>query len=206
MIVAFDIGSRNFAFSMKNNGVFETIENCNLFEEKMTKTDLNKLKKDELILLGKSLKLDFSIISKNDLVNLIFLKRKNPKKQDVCSALISCLDRFSESWINCSIFLIERQMTVNRQALKISHFLEMYLKKTFPSKRVINYSASLKTIGLGAEGLKTKLERKKWTTNFSSQFLKGPILSKFEKMTKKDDIADTICMIESFEKKMQLLG
>jgi hypothetical protein len=113
-------------------------------------------------------------------------------------ALFQVMDDNIHIWDECNVFLVERQMTVNRQALKLSHYLEAYLKIRYPSKKVLNYSASCKTKKLGATNLKTKRDRKEWTIHYVSKLLKDDNLKYFKNLVKQDDVADVVCMIESY--------
>jgi hypothetical protein len=51
---------------------------------------------------------------------------------------------------------------------------------------------------LGAQNLKTKKDRKKWTIQYTSAILKDENLKYFKTLKKQDDIADVVCMIESY--------
>lgn len=201
MIAAFDLGIKNFAFAIKNKGQFILLKHLNL-NENMTKTDLNKYKKKDLVDLMSNLNISSEKkIKKNDMIDLILKREKNKvkmKQKDICLSLIELMDSFNHIWQQCETFLIERQMTTNLQALKLSHYLEAYLKIHFSSKKILNYNATTKTKKLGATDLKTKKDRKKWTIQYAYNFLSGDNLRLFENLKKKDDIADAICMIESY--------
>lgn len=212
MIAAFDLGVKNFAFAVfdpakDEKGSYILLKNNNLNEEDITKTELNNRKKCDLICMMEKLNIkQEEKIKKKDMVEIIYKKQKRCKKaKDIGVCLFNVLDEFKEFWAKCDVFLIERQMLVNRQALKLSHFLEAYLKMHYNNKKIINYNASLKTKRLGAEKLKTKAERKKWTVQFVSRVLDADNLQWFETLFKKDDIADVICMIESYKIKRRLI-
>lgn len=203
MTVAFDIGIRNFAFAVKSKGDFILLKNTTLNENIMTKTDLNKCKKDELekMMLNLNLNPETNLKpTKSGMIDLLLKHhKKNTKvKKDLGIALFEIMDTYKHIWANCKIFLIERQMTINMQALKLSHYLEAYLKIHYPDKEVVNYNASIKTKKLGAANLKTKKDRKEWTVQYVSRILNGDNLRYFESLKKKDDIADVICMIEAY--------
>jgi hypothetical protein len=202
MIAAFDIGIKNFAFAVKDKGEFILLKNTCLDENIVTKCDLNHHKKKELIEMMNNLNISFTQekIKKTDIVDLILKNKKkvklNPK--DLGLSLFEIMDTYKDIWIHCDVFLIERQMTINLQALKLSHYLEAYLKIFYSSKKILNYNASTKTKKLGAINLKTKKDRKKWTINYVQNLLTGDNLRYFENLNKQDDIADVICMIESY--------
>jgi hypothetical protein len=196
MTAAFDIGVKNFAFAVKKGDDYIILKNLNL-SNKVSKSELNKLKKSELVeMLEQPPK---SEMKKKELVDALFTINKKQKSNDVCTSLLNNLDEYKHIWDDCNVFLIERQKSVNLQALKLSHYLEAYLKIHYSEKKILNYNASLKTKKLGAINLKTKLDRKKWTIEFASTILKDENLKYYTSLPKKDDVADVVCMIESFE-------
>ncbi|CCV01778.1 RuvC-like Holliday junction resolvase [Invertebrate iridescent virus 22] len=199
MIAAFDLGRKNFAFAVKNKDEFILLQNINLDETSVTKTDLNKLKKDELVNMMANMHIEQPLkIKKKEMVDCILKNKSKTKPKDVGVAMFEVMDNFKDIWDKCNIFLIERQMTINLQALKLSHYLEAYLKIYYPTKKILNYNASKKTKKLGAPNLKTKQDRKKWTIQYASNILCGKNLEYFNNLSKQDDVADVICMIESY--------
>jgi hypothetical protein len=125
-------------------------------------------------------------------------KKKTKVKKDLGLSMFEIMDNYKDIWEQCEIFLIERQMTINLQALKLSHYLEAYLKIYYPFKKILNYNASTKTKKLGAINLKTKKDRKEWTMKYVQKILTGDNLRYYESLDKKDDVADVVCMIESY--------
>lgn len=223
MIAAFDLGRKNFAFAVKDKDEFILLKNINLDEQNMTKTDLNKLKKDELVNMMENLSIKSTSsqivqgtpsrkdgvvkstigtsikLKKKEIIDCIISTTKGKNKpKDIGISMFQVMDEYKEIWEKCNVFLIERQMTINLQALKLSHYLEAYLKIYYPNKKILNYSASKKTKKLGAPTLKTKREKKAWTTQFTSELLTDENLKYFQSLSKKDDIADVVCMIESY--------
>lgn len=203
MIAAFDMGIRNFAFAVKDKGDFILLKNTCLDEDIVTKSDLNHHKKEELIEMMSSLNINYKIeekLKKKDMVDLILSNKKKvkTKPKDLGLSMFKIMDGYTSIWEKCDIFLIERQMTINLQALKLSHYLEAYLKIYYPSKKILNYSASKKTKKLGAINLKTKKDRKEWTIKYVQELLTGDNLRYFENLNKQDDVADVVCMIESY--------
>ena len=222
MIAAFDLGIKNFAFAVKNKDSFILLINESLVQDSWTKTELAKLKKEDLLQLTQSLpeanlatqrrctsdeaeqvealtkKIEKKIkITKKDLITLI-LSKNTKTKPDLGLSLFNVMDKYKDTFNTCEIFLVERQMLVNRQALKLSHYLEAWLKINYPDKKVINYSASQKTKLLGAKNLKTKKDRKLWTVEYTLNLLQGETLEQFKQFRKQDDLADVVCMIESY--------
>ena len=226
MIAAFDLGIKNFAFAVKNKDSFILLINESLVQDSWTKTELAKLKKEDLLRLTQSLpeaircpsgarcpsgeaeqvesltkKEDKKLkITKKDLITLI-LSKNTKTKPDLGLSLFNVMDKYKDTFNTCEIFLVERQMLVNRQALKLSHYLEAWLKINYPDKKVINYSASQKTKLLGAKNLKTKKDRKLWTVEYTLNLLQGETLEQFKQFRKQDDLADVVCMIESYLRK-----
>jgi hypothetical protein len=198
-ICAFDIGVKNFAFAVwQRQSGYVLLQNTSMCSTK-TKTDLNKLKKQDLLLMMQSL----SLIApenptKANLVDTITKRTSKKKKLDIATQLINLMDIWLPQISNCDLFLIEKQMRVNKTALKVSHYLEIYLRLRVPDAKTIVYSASCKTKKLAAPPLLTKHARKKWTTDFAKTLLFGDQLLAFENLSKQDDVADTICMIESY--------
>ena len=250
MIAAFDLGIKNFAFAVKNKDSFILLINESLVQDSWTKTELAKLKKEDLLQLTQSLpeanlatqrrigtdssqsddrrqipkgsgtrctsdeaeqvealtkkedkKIEKKIkITKKDLITLI-LSKNTKTKPDLGLSLFNVMDKYKDTFNTCEIFLVERQMLVNRQTLKLSHYLEAWLKINYPDKKVINYSASQKTKLLGAKNLKTKKDRKLWTVEYTLNLLQGETLEQFKQFRKQDDLADVVCMIESYLRK-----
>jgi hypothetical protein len=245
-VAAFDIGIKNFAFAVKKGSKFTLIRHINLVEDvPLTKTEMNRLKKDELIQMMNDMSIQdetirrFVAIDKKStesfckrkpkIVDALYKhnRRKYPNYNDADLRLFDVMDSYDHVWQECDVFLLERQMLVNRQALKMCHYLEAYLKlrytglrtqsgggpkaakagtgKRAPSNpaaaqrpRVINYNASFKTKNLGAPPSQTKPERKLWTVEYVANLLEGQLYEYFQQLPKKDDVADTVCMIQSF--------
>ena len=203
MIAAFDMGLKNFAFAVKDQDKYTLLRNTAL-SDSLNKTTLATYKKKDLT----TMMTDLHIPSKNkmlkkDMITLVLSKNKKTEKNnptDFGITLFKIMDTYKHIWDKCGTFLIERQMTVNMQALKLSHYLEAYLKIHYPLKKVLNYNASTKTKKLGAIDLNNKADRKKWTIHYTLQLLDGENLAYFQSLTKQDDVADVVCMIESFLK------
>ncbi|ABF82127.1 hypothetical protein MIV097L [Invertebrate iridescent virus 3] len=204
MIASFDIGIKNFAFAVKRDGEFVLVENVNLLGDFVTKNDLNKTPKSALVEMMDRLNLDSKGQIKKTMVESILTaqKKSSPKQRaiDLGVKLFETMDRYRSFWTECDTFLVERQMVSNMQALKLSHYLEAYLKIHYPDKSVVNYSASNKTRKLGAPPLPTKPDRKRWTVEYAASILTGRHLDKFQSCPKKDDLADVVCMIEAYQK------
>jgi hypothetical protein len=201
MIAAFDMGLKNFAFAVKDEDKYTLLRNTAL-SDSLNKTMLTTYKKEDLSKMITDLQIPLkSKMLKTDMITLILSKNKKKEKNnpiDLGLNLFKIMDDYKQVWDKCEIFLIERQMIINMQALKLSHYLEAYLKIHYPLKKILNYNASTKTKKLGAIDLKNKADRKKWTIQYTLQLLDGENLKYFQSLTKKDDVADVVCMIESF--------
>lgn len=195
-IAAFDLGYKNFAFAVKNSK-YVLLKNINFYDYK-SKSELQKLNKNQLFVMS-----NFNEkMSKKDMIDII-VKSQVKTKIDLCEKLIEVMNVYYDIWEKCDIILIERQMTVNLQALKLSHYLETYFKIKFPLKKIINYSSCMKTLKLTTEKLKRKNDRKIWTVKFAQEILyaeNNECLTYFTSLNKKDDVSDAICMIESYIK------
>jgi hypothetical protein len=203
-IASFDLGIKNFAFAVRDsNSEYILLKNINLLEGyKYTISELNKSKKTRLCQLMNNLNLNSDLKQPKDIMvsSILNAVKKNKAVFDLCSELIKVLDLI-DIWEQCDIFLIERQMPTNVQAFKMAHYLETYLKIKFPDKKIINYSSTFKTKKLGAtKDTMTKKERKQWTVDYVRGLLINDSLEWFENLDKKDDVADAICMIESYNK------
>jgi hypothetical protein len=205
MIAAFDMGLKNFAFAVKDNddNKYTFLRNTAL-SDSLNKTMLTTYKKEHLSKMMIDLKIPLKTkMLKKDMITLLLSKNKKKEKNnpvDLGLNLFKIMDSYKHVWDKCEIFLIERQMIINMQALKLSHYLEAYLKIYYPLKKILNYNASTKTKKLGAVDLNNKTDRKKWTIQYVLQILDGENLAYFQSLTKQDDIADVVCMIESFLK------
>ena len=213
---------KDYSFSRTNKEIYDKVEvsyydpgTKKLIREVLTEEQLEKRKEEEKPKKEKSTaskreqkkedkkkeKMEKKLkITKKDLITLI-LSKNNKTKPDLGLSLFNVMDKYKDSFNTCEIFLVERQMIVNRQALKLSHYLEAWLKINYPDKKVINYSASQKTKLLGAKNLKTKKDRKLWTVEYTLNLLQGETLEQFKQFRKQDDLADVVCMIESYLRK-----
>jgi hypothetical protein len=204
MTAAFDVGTRNFAFAVKHDGQYVLLKNISLIaDDYMTKSDLNKLKKKDLVdMVADDLYISERPKStKKDYVDLLHERQKKTRaktlRTDLGAVMFDVLDTYDIYWNTCDTFLIERQMATNMRALKLSHYLEAYLKIRYKSKDVLNYNSSFKTKKLGADNRMDKKQRKEWTVAYVKNILTDDKLDYFNSLTKKDDVADVVCMIES---------
>lgn len=124
---------------------------------------------------------------------------------NICNAIIEEFDAFYDV-IKGSIVLIEKQMT--RRMCVVQAYIEMYFRlKGFSD--VIIYNAICKLAGTGKEntgkGKMRYFARKKAAIEICKQWLdKNPqnawVSDLWDATKKKDDLADTLCMIVSYIK------
>lgn len=134
--------------------------------------------------------------------------------------LVEYLDQFKSLWDVVDVILIEEQMSygkgkTNPMALKLSHHCRSYFVMRYPRvtgenpgfgfKFPLEFHSKYKTHILGANRKETKAKtgRKNWTVNKTTQILFGrdedPRLYSFLGHSKKDDLADTFCMIQAYK-------
>jgi hypothetical protein len=114
---------------------------------------------------------------------------------DLYMALIHHLDLFVYEWDECSVFLIEQQMStrhhMNIVALKIAqHVYSYFLHRYGTTKRVIEYPAYHKTRCFTTEKM-TKARRKKWSVEKVTELFGDGVIASFPK---KDDVCDCVLM------------
>lgn len=212
-IAAFDLGTKNFAFAVRKSETTATDDGYVLLKNvpiaaTTTRSDLDKLRKRQLCeLFEDQLGISSAGRQKKELATALSTSLKKQGKLepplDLGMSMFKIMDDHSFYWERCETFLIERQMTVNAQALKLSHYLEAYLKIKYSYLKtrrpsILNYHSTSKTKKLGAPKLAAKKDRKNWTIAYAADLLKGDNWRVFQTMAKKDDVADVVCMIESF--------
>lgn len=121
--------------------------------------------------------------------------------EDCFLSLTRYLDSFDMS--EASIVLIESQMTINYDMIRVSQHCITYFCLRYPSVIVVELSSKLKTNVLGAPKGMTKPQRKKWSVEEAER-----IYTKYgdtegmrmlrSTVGKKDDVADTTTQSEAF--------
>ncbi len=122
---------------------------------------------------------------------------------DMCKAIINEFDTFKDL-IEGAVILIERQMT--RKMTNIQCYIEMYFRM-LKFKDVIIYNPTYKLSGTGKENSGGGLYRarkqasvevcKEWLDTHSQEEWVSAL---WKNTKKKDDLADTLCMIISYIK------
>ena len=152
LIASFDIGKKNFAFVIEEIEIekikqIENIHKTNRYNKDGTCTKdfldlINKLYNCGSIKLICNLDLTYNCNSKKYLDSRTFINMTNE------------LDKYREYWMNCSTFIIERQMGFrnkrNTMALKLGQHCYSYFSIFYQEKNIIDYPAYHKTQVLGA--------------------------------------------------------
>lgn len=120
--------------------------------------------------------------------------------------LYTSFDKYLTELDECHYILIESQLPVNTEMVRVSQaiitYLHIYLFDKGVKPIVVEVDASLKTKMLGCVGRKTKPERKKWCIEKGGELLKerGDVqtIDFLKKQRKKDDHYDVICFCESW--------
>ena len=203
IIIAFDMGIRNFAFCAE---YFHESELCS--QKIIPKfNDLGTPSED----YQKSLE---DIIYRNGQIiecqNIDLLKGENSFKNNIYLTLTHHLNRFTELWNATNVILIEQQMSYgknksNIQALRLAQHCISYFTTIYgPFKIIIEMSSNLKTRLLGCPLIlrKQHKSRKTFAINLSSKILeqrRDKLLERFHQFPKKDDISDCLLMIQVYK-------
>uniref|UniRef100_A0A6C0LTD4 Mitochondrial resolvase Ydc2 catalytic domain-containing protein n=1 Tax=viral metagenome TaxID=1070528 RepID=A0A6C0LTD4_9ZZZZ len=132
------------------------------------------------------------------------------------------LDRYSEIWDRCSVFIIEKQMMFGKQtnpmAVKLGQHCYSYFAIRYGRfKNIIEFPAYNKTQILGSEKIAGKLtktgkitykaidkpKRKKWCISKALEVLElrddSKSIVQIQNSKKKDDLCDVICQLQSWK-------
>jgi hypothetical protein len=205
-LASFDIGKKNFAFCVEEVDLskMEQIQNIpiqaryfkdgtytNEFRALMKKVCLN----GNIILL-ENIDLTEGANTKEYLDPIIFI------------TMTKVLDQYKEYWNQCTSFVIEQQMSFgnkrNTMALKLGqHCLSYFIFQYANFKQSVEFPAYHKTKVLGSPKKMSKYERKMWSVNRALDILidreDEQTLKNIRTRKKKDDVADTITMLQAFK-------
>jgi hypothetical protein len=184
-IASFDIGKLNLCFYIEEFKE-ENIKNCK---------DTNDILKEGNIILWKN----------NNITQNCF--HSSYIDTELFHNLTELLDNYSDYWDKCSVFLIEQQMSfgfkkINTMALKLAQHCYSYFQiKYGRNKTIIDFPAYHKTQLLSAPKKMDKPQRKIWCVNKTLEILKlrNLIMTEFNESKKKDDLADTLCMLQAYK-------
>ena len=208
-IASFDIGKKNFSFYIEEI-LLEAIEKFNLsYNIDGTPTDETNRHISKMCSKGSRILLE-NVDLCHGCDSRLYL---DPK---VFVNMTHLLDLYSEYWGNCDFILIEKQMSfgkgkTNTMALKVGQHCYSYFSIKYPSAKIIEFPAYLKTQVLGAKKVlkKSKYQgidkpaRKKWCENKAIEILElrndSDGLCKIRNARKRDDMADVICQLQAFK-------
>ena len=202
-IASFDIGKKNFAFSIEK--VYKSrINKLTKFPKKErynpdgTSTEAFEKELKKLYKCGQTV-----LVKNHDLTT-----NCNPKltlDPKTYLNMVKVLDEYTKYWDKCEHIIIEKQMAFrgkyNMMAIKLGMFCYSYFKIKFgDTKVIVEYPAYHKTQVLGAKkvDVKVKYKRKKWAIVRAKEifeFRKDKIgLEGWEDKKKKDDVSDCALM------------
>ena len=106
---------------------------------------------------------------------------------------------------DCHVFIIERQMAINYQSVRIQQHVQSYLMTTYKNSSrlpiIIEVDAKAKLHKLGCPSCFNKNGYKNWSVEKAIDLLTSRndtyALNIINKSTKKDDLADVVCQIEA---------
>lgn len=187
-IASFDIGIKNFAFCVE----VIPLEQVKLYHQ---------LSHDEIFKTGEIISLTHIDLSDKGRFKVL--------NSDLFNHLTDVLFKYSSLWDKCDVFLIEKQMSIkhktNIKALRIfQHCFSFMTFRYGTSKTIIEYPSRFKTHTLGGGDCKTGYARKRWCEHKALHIcsLKSDnkwyaVLQSFS--DKMDDLADTICQLNSLK-------
>lgn len=148
--------------------------------------------------------------NKGKITSLLF-ERIRPKKvedkhyRSIYSSITEYLEQHIDKLLECHIFIIERQMAINYQSVRVQQHVQSYLmtrlKDTPRLPLILEIDAKGKCHFLGCPKGMNKTAYKKWSVKMALELLYRrndmEAYQKLEKASKKDDLADIVCMIEA---------
>lgn len=178
-IASFDIGKHNFAFC---------IERVDMNHRGATFKDV-------------CLNGTITHLVKTDLI-------PSEKNVDPASTFFTFMDKNKTLWDGCNIFVIEQQIKANYYALRLSYYLEAYLKLNYANfKMVSTFSSRSKTKLFEKHFMVSecgsKLARKKLCIQQAKQILMDrgdhKHLAMVNNEPKQDDLCDVICQLQAYK-------
>jgi hypothetical protein len=218
-ICSIDIGKKNFCFYIeesnqkdmeKINDIIED-EDTHKYNDNGTPTlDMENIL-DKLSTNGKTiLQINTDLTKNTDKTKYL--------DSEIYYNMIDHLDKYTDYFDKCSVFVIEQQMSRNTMALKLArHCFSYFAIKYRREKTIVEFPSYHKTCVLGAirtRGKKYKngkykwktmnqTTRKKWAITKALDILKSRgeenIITSIKNKKKKDDISDTICQLVAYK-------
>lgn len=200
-ICCFDPGSKNLAFGIEEIDIsyLSSIKNITKihrygndgFPTESFNIILDKIKESgkSILYVNENVKLDTKYLEPRLFLNIN-----------------THLDKYSEYFDTCSIFLIEKQMSfgrkINTMGIRVAQHCMSYLLNKYGEKvEIIDYPAYYKSSIFGCKGMK-KSDLKKWSYQYAFEiwqsrgdYIMGELL---ERVKKRDDISDCLLHILSF--------
>lgn len=219
---SFDIGKKNFAFSVEEVDVDALRQLDNIVKKERYEEDGRASPKFEKLLQDVSAT-SRVVCYKNSDLTFNCDNNKNKRRYldpEVFHNMVDLLDRYGEYWDRCSAFIIEKQMSFgkcrNPMAMKLGQHCYSYFTIRYGRyKQVVEFPAYYKTQILGAPkvvSLKNKRrrmkamskpQRKKWCVVKAYEVLErrgeGYIFKEASCENKKmDDICDCLLQFQAF--------
>lgn len=212
---SFDIGKKNFSFYVEEidvsylKGIPDVTSKSRYNENGSPSQPFTELL-EKLFIDGETILLENIDITNN-------CDKKLTLDPETFHNMTEVLDKYTDVWDKCSVFVIEKQMQfgqqINPMALKLGqHCYSYFCFKYGRFKEIIEYPAYNKTVVLGAEKILSKNgkfksmdkpARKKWSIEKAVQILTYrndmDTISKISSSKKKDDLCDVICQLTSWK-------
>lgn len=218
-IASFDIGKLNFAFYIEELNKKELINLPFISKTKRYNQD-GTFTEEFSEIVNKVTNNGKTILFKN--TNLTEgCDKKSYLDQNIFHNMTDLLDDYGDYWDNCSIFIIEKQMSFgkrhNTMAIKLGQHCWSYFSFKYSRfKEIIEFPAYYKTIILGAKKTQKqckngkikylsmdKTKRKKWCVETALNILKKrndlETIYNIKQVKKKDDLADVLCQLQAFK-------
>ena len=214
-IASFDIGKKNFSFYIEefDSNIIKSLKNIpkqTRFNNNGTPTPTFNNILTDIYKTGTKILLE----------NVDLTHGCNPKSYldiNILYNMTNLLDKYSNYWDQCDIFVIEKQMSfgkrTNTMAMKLGqHCWSYFAFKYSRFKPIIEFPAYYKTQILGSQKDKTKNnkykaiskpKRKIWCVNKAMKIIEDrkdqETLTQIQKSKKKDDLCDVICQLQAFK-------
>ena len=218
-IASFDLGKKNFAFyieefSKEKLTTLPKIPKLKRYNDDGTTTQEFEQVLEKVYTNGKKILFKVLDLTTN-------CKKGSYLDPETFYNMTEVLDKYTEYWDQCDVFLIERQMSqakqFNTMALKLGQHCWSYFSFRYSrTKQIVEFPAYHKTQVLGAEktvkGTKDgkttykamdKPSRKKWSVKKAISILSKrndtETLLELNTAHKRDDLADVLCQLQAFK-------
>jgi hypothetical protein len=211
-IASFDIGKINFAFCIERCSIRDISKKGDTtIEEMCSKGTIDTIDNVRLVSFPKN----------------PVTRRRGPRKgttykpsgRYTFESLLNFLEQRKDLWNKCHIFVIEQQMSQNKEGLKISYHLEAYFKTCYGTfKEVVLFPSYHKTQVFENEEWERSdpstrraekfqrvsySKRKRACIDKAFEILNGrqdqDTVYKLERSQKRDDMCDVICQLQAYK-------